>query len=216
MGYGLAASPLLLLLDPMFVPASTIMLGMFSSGLGASREYRQIVWPEVIFATLARILGLVLALLLLRSMDAGGEFRLLFGAIMAIAVAMSLSGYVVPCNRIWLGIMGAVSGLMGTITGVGAPPLALIYQQRNPSTARPTLAAFFCLGCGFSAAGLWLIGWLGVREWVLVVMLLPAMLLGTWLGRRIEVVKIDHYRRALLGIAGLSSIILIAQGLLEI
>ena len=216
MGYGLTASPLLLLLDPMFVPASTIMLGMLSSGLGASREYRQIVWPEVTFATVARLLGLVVALLLLSRMEAGGAFRLLFGTCLAIAVAMSLSGYVVPFNRIWLGIMGGVSGLMGTITGVGAPPLALIYQQRDPSSARPTLAAFFCLGCGFSAAGLWLIGWLGVRELILVAILLPAMLLGTWVGRKIEVVKTDHYRRSLLLIAGFSAIVLIAQGLLEI
>jgi len=153
---------------------------------------------------------------LLRPMDAGGEFRFLFGIILAIAVAMSLSGYVVPFNRLWLGIMGAVSGLMGTITGVGAPPLALVYQQRDPSTARPTLAAFFCLGCGFSALGLWFIGWLGVRELLLVAMLLPAMLVGTWLGRKIELVNTDHYRKSLLYIAGFSAIVLMVQGMLGI
>lgn len=42
-------------------------------------------------------------------------------------------------------LTGFCSGLMGTATSVGGPPMALVYQRCNRINARDELAAFFLL-----------------------------------------------------------------------
>lgn len=213
MGYGLAASPLLLLLEPAFVPASTILIGMLSSSLGALREREQINWDNVLWGSAARVAGLLVALWLLTGLENASDFKLIFGVLVAVAVLLTAMGLSLPLTRGWLVAMAWISGCMGTVTGVGAPPLALLYQKVNPAIARPTLAAFFAVGCGVSALGLAFIGWLGLKEVLLAIFVIPAMLAGTWLGRRITVSSTRTYRTALLCIAAVASLILILQGL---
>jgi uncharacterized membrane protein YfcA len=47
---------------------------------------------------------------------------------------------------------------------------------------------------------------------VLAISLLPAMVVGTWLGRKWSRQSNQRYRQALLALAGIASIRLIAQG----
>jgi hypothetical protein len=109
--------------------------------------------------------------------------------------------------------MATVSGIMGTITSVGAPPLAIVYQDRPAAEARPTLAAFFALGCGISLAGLYLSGWADWRNFMLAIVMAPAMLAGLAVARRIGGRFDRRYRPALLAISGTAAIVLIARGL---
>jgi len=50
MGYGLTAAPLLALIDPVYVPVPTIVIGMISSTIGAANEIHQVEWNDVRFA----------------------------------------------------------------------------------------------------------------------------------------------------------------------
>ena len=109
--------------------------------------------------------------------------------------------------------MGWLSGLMGTITSVGAPPLALIYQDRKPGQARPTLSAFFAFGCAASLIGLTLSGWAHVGDLYLALAMMPPMLAGTWAARRLGGRLDSRFRPALMTIAGMAAIILIIRGL---
>ena len=52
----------------------------------------------------------------------------------------------VPVNRGLAAVAGLVSGVAGTATSIGGPPLAMLYQHRHPQVLRPTLAVFFLLG----------------------------------------------------------------------
>jgi uncharacterized membrane protein YfcA len=212
MGYGLLAAPFLMLIEPAYVPGPTILIGMVSSSLGAWSERQHIIWPEVVFASLGRLSGVVVAVILLAFIATTGQFRLIFGVLVGLAVILTVCGWKMRHSKLSLLSMGWVSGCMGTITGVGAPPLALIYHDRPPLQARPTLAAFFCIGCALSICGLAITGWLGCREVVLAISLLPAMVVGTWLGRKWSRQSNQRYRQALLALAGIASIILIAQG----
>ncbi len=212
MGYGMVAAPLLALIDPVFVPAPTIMIGMITSTVGAWSERSAIVWSQVQVITAGRLCGILLACAVIFAAIDERRFLLVFGLLIAAAVAISVSGWQLWMSTKSLFSMGGVSGLMGTITGVGAPPLALVYSSQPASTARPTLAATFALGCGLSVVGLTVIGWVGPLQVMICAAMLPAMFLGTLTGRRFKGMAADRYRPVLLCIAGISSVLLIAKG----
>lgn len=213
MGFGLTAAPLLALIDPQLVPAPTLFLGMFSSGWGAVTEHRGIVWGEVGLGLVGRAAGVAAASMVLASLTDARTFMLVFGLMILAAVLLSVSGRRIAFNRASLLAMTTVSGLMGTITSVGAPPLALIYQDRAPAIARPTLAAFFSLGCGVSLAGLHLAGWAGWYQLALALVMTPVMFVGLETGRRVRDRFDRRYRPALLIIAGIAAVMLIARGI---
>jgi uncharacterized membrane protein YfcA len=129
-----------------------------------------------------------------------------------LAVAMSVFGRRIAFTRPNLVGMSALSGLMATITSVGAPPLALIYQDRPAGEARPTLAAFFALGCLFALAGLTATGHAGLRDVALAALMLPPMLAGLWVARRLRGRFDRRYRPALLAVAGVAAVLLIVRG----
>lgn len=213
MSYGMVAAPLLALIDPVFVPVPTIMIGMLTSSAGAWSERESIIWPEVRAATVGRLCGILLACVVIFAAIDESQFILVFGLLTASAVAISASGWRLRLTEKSLFSMGGLSGLMGTITGVGAPPLALVYSARAAHTARPTLAAIFALGCGFSVMGLAAIGWVGTLQLLICAAMLPGMLFGTVVGRRFKGLAAERYRPVLLWIAGVSSLFLIAEGL---
>ena len=50
---------------------------------------------------------------------------------------------------------GLVSGVAGTATSIGGPPMAILYQHRPPRQIRTTLAVYFMVGaaCRWSGSG---------------------------------------------------------------
>ena len=56
------------------------------------------------------------------------------------------------------GLAGLLSGLAGTATSIGGPPVALLYQHRPPQQIRSTLAVVFTVGAAISLVGIWLGG----------------------------------------------------------
>lgn len=213
MGFGLTAAPLLALLDPMLVPAPTLTIGMITSGWGAWRERALIHWPEVGTASLGRLAGVALAAAILTGLASREAFALIFGLMIGAAVLLSVIGLRLRFTRANLLAMALLSGLMGTITSVGAPPLAILYQDRGAAAARPTLAAFFAIGCAMSLIGLFISGWAGWRDFGLAALMLPAMVLGALAARGLKGRFDRRYRPLLLGVAGTAAIVLILRGL---
>lgn len=213
MGFGLTAGPLLALLDPSFVPGATLVLGMLTAFLAAFPERKQIRWEEVAWALVGRIPGVLVAILFLSAIRGQDTFLLAFGVMILLALLLSASGWQLAFNKGSLAAMGAISGLMGTITSVGAPPLAMIYQNKNPEHARPTLSAFFAIGCFVSIIGLMIAGWFSHADIFRVMLLLPAMFLGTFIGRNLVSVIDRRYRYALWAISGIAAVQLIIRGL---
>lgn len=216
MGYGLVAAPLLALLDPVFVPVATIIIGMISSSIGAFGEYNQIVWREVAVAAIGRLVGSAIAVFLIATIVDKNGFLILFGCVVGVAVCLSILGYSLRKTTGSLLTMGSVSGLMGTITGVGAPPLALVYQGSYAGQARPTLAAIFAVGCGFSLLMLMMIGWVGWQEITLAGLMLPPMFLGTVAGRKLLSGVANQYRRALLILSAVAATALVVEGMVGV
>jgi uncharacterized membrane protein YfcA len=213
MGFGLTVAPVLALVDPALVPAPALFLGMSTSLVGAVAEKQEIVWPEVGIGTLGRTTGIAFGAILLTYITDRSTFQLVFGILIALAVSLSVVGWRVKMSTRNLLGMGWISGFMGVITSVGAPPLALIYQSRDVKKSRPTLAAFFAIGCAMSLAALYLSGWAGVEQFWLACFMAPAAVLGTLLGNRLKGRVNTNYRPYLLSVAGVASVLLIVQGL---
>lgn len=213
MGFGLTAAPLLALLDPALVPVPTLVLGLFTASWGAWREREGIAWPEVLLGAPGRVAGVAAGASLLALITGPRPFMLAFGTLIALAVILSVSGWRMPFTRGRLLAMSALSGLMGTLTSVGAPPMALLYQHRPVQTARPTMAAFFAVGCLLSLAGLALAGWARPSHILLAAVMAPGLLAGILAARAVGRVVDRRFRPALLAVSGVAAAILVARGL---
>ncbi|RDC71423.1 sulfite exporter TauE/SafE family protein [Rhodovulum sp. 12E13] len=213
MGFGLTAAPLLALLDPALVPVPTLILGLFTASLGAWREREGIAWAEVLLGAPGRMAGVAAGAGLLALITGPRPFMLAFGTLIALALILSVSGWRMPFTRGRLLAMSALSGLMGTLTSVGAPPMALLYQHRPVQTARPTMAAFFAVGCVLSLAGLALAGWARPSHVLLAAIMAPGLLAGIFAARAAGRLVDRRFRPALLAVSGVAAAILVARGL---
>ena len=72
---------------------------------------------------------------------------------------------------------------MGTITSIGGPPLALVYQSARGPELRATLAGAFLLGSMLSLIALAVIGRFGAAELAHSVVLIPGIVLGVLVSR---------------------------------
>lgn len=213
MGFGLVAAPLLVLIDPVLVPVPAIFMGMLTTLCAALPERRLISWSEVGVGMAGRLVGVLLATLVLLSVTDRKLFSLTFGVLIACALLLSVSGWQLKFSHRSLFGMANLSGFMATITSVGGPPMALLYQGRPALDARPTLAASFALGSGLSLAGLYLSGWAGWRETQAALVLVPPMLVGVLIARRLQGRFDSRYRPALMVLSALAATMLIYRGL---
>jgi hypothetical protein len=178
-GFGLAmiAAPLLMLIDPAFVPGPMIAIALLLSIWMAWQDRRAIDLSHFKAAIAGRLLGTPPAALLLGSISATA-FDLLFGVLVLLAVGMSiLHSNLQPTTRNVF-IATAASGFMGTISSIGGPPLALVYQNVSGADLRANLSVLFVLGTTISLVTLSMIGKFGVRDFGPTVLLLVGVLTG--------------------------------------
>lgn len=213
MGFGLSAAPVLALIDPALVPAAALYLGASTAIAGALSERGTIVWREVGVGMAGRASGIAMGLVVLVFLITDRSlFQFAFGIIIAFAVILTVLGWQLAMNDRNLISMGVVSGFMGVVTSVGAPPLALIYQSQDPATARPTLATFFAFGGLLSLAGLYLTGIAGLDDLWMALFMAPAALIGTAFGRKLRGRFSNRYKPLLLALSGTAALLLIIKG----
>jgi uncharacterized membrane protein YfcA len=197
-GFGSVAGPGGMLLAPPLVPGTMLCLSMLASLLGAGRIEGRIAVGEVAVAMLGRTVGAGLAAWLFAAYGGSDAFALLFAGLTLLGVALSLSGLRLPPSPPALIGAGFLSGLMATVTTMGGPPMALIYQHRPPEMARATLNAFFGFGIVPPLVALWLAGALDGVALARAALLLPAVAVGV-LASRLVIAHIDRrYRTVLL------------------
>ncbi|WP_245172660.1 sulfite exporter TauE/SafE family protein [Streptomyces achromogenes] len=104
--------------------------------------------------------------------------------VLAAVVSLAAPAFT-PGRAAYVGA-GAVTGLTETATGVGGPPLALVYQHRPPAELRSTVAACFLVGEVASLALLFGTGKAQPTELGRAALLLPAIAAGAWLSRLVH------------------------------
>jgi len=176
-GANLVAAPLLVLIDGRFVPGPTIVATGLLNVLVIRREGTARVDHTVDTAIVGQVVGVLGAGLLLAGVS-DEALSLLFAGLVLLAVALSLAGWHLAKTRPNLVGVGVLSGFMGTVSGIGGPPIALVYQQADGPTLRSTLARFFTVGNAVAIPTLILAGRLGWDELPLIAILLPGALAG--------------------------------------
>lgn len=178
-GYGmnLLGGPLLLLIDPAFVPVPTLLLALAHTTMGAVRERKHTDWRSVGWAMTGRIPGNMLGLLAIAALPLAG-LNLAVAASVLICVVLSLVSWHPMPTRRGLFVAGTASGAFGTTSAIGGPPIALLYQNIKGSTTRATLSAYFVIATVSSLAILTAAGQVHTRQLLLAAALLPFMFVG--------------------------------------
>lgn len=211
--FGLIAGPLLALIDVAFVPGPVLMLTFCTSVSAALGERKGIKWDQLRYAVSGRLIGSLIGVVILTMIPDEKTFMLVFGLVIGLAVLISVSGMVIPFTLATVGLAGTVSGFTATITSVGGPPMAVVYQNQKGKDARPTLQCYFAMGSFISLWVLGIAGLLTIGDFALALVLLPALALGFFAGPRLRPFFDNSFRPFMLGSAAIAATLLIVRGL---
>ena len=212
-GMGLLGSPVLILIDPRFVPGPILLSTLVLTTLLTWRESHAIDLRGLRWAIAGRVAGTAGAGTLLAVLPAS-RMAIVFGGLVLLGVGMSVSGLRLRVRPRALMGAGALSGIMGTIAAVGGPPMALLYQDAKGPRLRATLSSFFWIGTILSLIALRMIGRFGWYEVQLTLLLLPGMLLGYVTSRwTISIVDRGYTRKAVLAVAASAGLAVIVRQL---
>ncbi len=182
-GFGLAvvSAPLLFLIDPSYVPAP-ITIATTVNCLFVLFYFRQnLSIKQLIPAFIWRVPGSLCGAALLWLINEK-FLALMIAFLIGAAVLVNYLRIPLALSQRNLGLAGFFSGLMGTSTSIGGPPMAILMQGQPPNTIRSQLSAFFLFSCFVSLVVLMATGHLDANEWKLGFLLMPSTLLGSWLG----------------------------------
>lgn len=144
-GYAIVAVPLLSLVDPHLAPVPQILTALPLTLMTAWRERGHIDGRGAAWILVGRAPGFIVGAVLIamasrRVLDAVVGFAVLAG------VACLSTRVRLPRSRLIDLSVGTVSGISGYVSGIGGPPLALLYRDARGPTVRATLGVLFAVG----------------------------------------------------------------------
>ena len=210
-GAALISVPLLLLVDPGFVPGPVTVAGaaVNLAMLVANRGHAD--WRGVRWAGAGLVPGTLAAALALHLVS-GSSLSLLSAAAILAAVGISAAGHRPRHGPRTLLGAGVLAGYLGTTAGVGGPPLALAYQDAPGRTIRATLPWVFLVSAAMTLAALVATGNFDGADLGTGLFLAPAGFAG-FAGSRLLVGRIDdaQLRRLVLTVSALSAAAVIVR-----
>ncbi|MFQ6550312.1 TSUP family transporter [Aestuariibius sp. 2305UL40-4] len=128
-GYGMFAAPVMALVAPEWLPGTVVLVG-FLIGAGSLLNARDAVqWRDLPPGFAGRILGASIAAYIAAAVVGTDALAIIVGFAVLFAVALTVLGLTVPISGGSLFVAGGVGGVMGTLTGIGAPPMAILYAN---------------------------------------------------------------------------------------
>lgn len=212
-GFGMAllAAPVLVLIDSAFLPAPILALGFVLSALNTTRLRTHLDIKPISYALITRGIGSVLAIYLLTVMPIDWIVTG-FAVLIIMTVAINLTKIDVTYSPRNLMIAGFLSGVIGTTTSIGGPPLALVLQNSPLQTARAQLSLFFLISTIMSLGLLITTGHFSMHQLKLTLVLIPALICGFLVANKLSAHFKPHYFKPLVNIiCVLASIFLLAK-----
>lgn len=183
-GFGLAivAAPLLFLVSPDYVPAPICLVALFISILNALKHRDSVEIGGLKMALIGRVPGSVAGgvLLVMVSTDL---LALWLGALVLLAVLISLMPFRIEPTPSRMCVAGFFSGFFGTSSAIGGPPMALLLQHQEANQLRGNLSAFFVFSSIISLIIQMPAGFLTLHHLWITVPLIPAAWVGYKLAR---------------------------------
>ncbi|MFO1329016.1 MAG: TSUP family transporter [Rubrivivax sp.] len=212
-GFAMFAAPLAALTFPAMVPGPLLLLGGLVSVMAALREPAAIDWVLARHCVGGRCLGALLAAGLMALLPAR-PLAVAFALSMLLGVALALAGWRVRTTPRNAWVAGTVSGVMGTITSAGAPPLGLLTQALPPPTIRATIGCVIALGAAASLVMLAAGGLFTRQQGVLGLALFPWIWAGFAVSSRLaRHVSAAGMKRLLLALVAGSALVVLGRAL---
>ena len=199
------AAPILLMVNPAFLPGPMLLAAMVLVTLMALRERREVIVRDVRLAAIGRVIGTLPAAYAVSVLPLS-MYELLFASLILVGVLLSALGWHIPATPPNVIAAAILSGFTGTVSSVGGPPMALVYQMEKGPRIRSTLSAIFTVGTIISLAALWWVGRFGMVELLLGLLLLPGVIVGFALSHHTRG-RVDraHMRPAVLFVSAVSA-----------
>lgn len=213
LGLGLVTAPVIALVAPALMPDLMLWMAGLLPLVTLARERDQVDWRGLAWSLPARVPGTAVGVVCVATFT-DQQLGFAVALMVLLAVLFTARSVVVPVTRTMLVAAGFVSGVAGTATSVGGPPLAVLYQHRPPEQIRCTLAVYFLAGAALSLAGLGAAGALDGRDALLALALVPSLVLGFAAARLLRP-HLDprHTRTGVLMVCGGSATVLLARSL---
>jgi uncharacterized membrane protein YfcA len=184
-GFALLVAPVLGILAPTMLPVAVLVLMLPLNFYIAFRERAALDFRSGGWITAGRMVGTFGGLWVLAVLSAS-HLNLLIGiSTIAAAVATLAMPVFKPSASVFVAA-GLITGVTETATGIGGPPLALVYQHHPVAVMRSTIALCFLIGELFSLAFLWHAGRIGSEQLLGAAQLAPALVIGAVLSRLVH------------------------------
>lgn len=211
-GFALMMSPLLGLFEPSLLPVGVLVLMLPLNLYVAWRERQRIDFPGAGWITAGRVVGTAPGMWVLAALSATA-LNIFVGLAILAAVLVTLAMPRFDPGRPAFVAAGLVTGVTETATGVGGPPLALVYQHQLPSVMRPTIAACFLVGELVSLVVLVVSGRAGAAQLLSSMQLMPALIAGALASRFIHHrINARFMRWFVLAFSSVSAVVLLVKG----
>ena len=185
MGFALITVPVFAILQPSLIPVAVLFLMLPLNAYVTVRERHAIHWFGVRWITFGRFLGTFAGLWIL-TVISGRPLELFIGISTVAAALLALAAPEFTPGKHTYNIVGVVTGITETSTGIGGPPLALVYQHASGPTLRATVALCFLVGEIISLVVLGISGVIDGQMLRDTAALMLPLLLGAWLSRYVH------------------------------
>lgn len=213
-GFAMFSAPIAALSFPAMVPGPLLLLGGLVSAMAALREPGAIHWMLARHCIGGRCLGALLAGGLMGLLPAQ-PLAIAFALSMLIGVTLALAGWRVVPDRRSAWVAGTVSGVMGTITSAGAPPLGLLTQSLPAATVRSTIGTIIAVGSAASMLMLAGTSHFSLHQVTLGLVLIPWIWAGFAISSRLaRHISATGLRRLLLALVAASALAVLGKALL--
>jgi hypothetical protein len=188
-GFGISATPLLVLLFP---PAEIVPAILILEALAGAQIYLRtrghVDWKLLIPTFVGALVGIPVGTLALDLLDSG-TMRLLIGVAVLVAATMLLIGFGFKGRppRALCGGLGILAGIGSGAAGIPGPPVIVLFLSSPVSIAvgRASLSAFFlCVATISSMSAAWR-GLMTLNAVVLGALLMAPLLIGNHFGDKL-------------------------------
>ena len=209
LGFGMAvfAAPILVMVEPLWVPAVITFTALLLSILNTWDQKHSLQAKQLYIPMLTRIPGTLIGAWLLMQLTIFW-LQVCVAICVLLAVLVSYFGKQFPYTPTRLAIASFVSGITGTTTSIGGPPMALVMQHGDPKTVRANLSFFFVYSCSVSIAAYAYMGLLTDTILLVSLSLIPVCIIGFILGKKTQpYVDAGRFRPLLLTLCACAGLI---------
>lgn len=205
-GFSVISVPILTLLYPGLTPIPQLLMVAPMTIFMALRERSHLDLRGTGWIVAGRVPGAVIGAWLLASVSRRALDGLIAGIILTAVVVLAV-GFSIKLTSTNKFIAGVLSGISGTTSAIGGPPLALLYRNEEGATLRSSLAAIFTIGVTINLTTLGIAGQIHRQDLTTALMLVPAVGVGLFFSRYLTGrVEGEALRRGILFVSALACI----------